>query len=370
MSYSSSVNSEIIKKRELDEMLPGSSELCIESYEDQYLQTTFLLVKDELIVIEGHPTISKQDYVRGEFERIYFDTFYKLFSQFNFFADYISKVADFHKYIQENGDHDAKHTWEKVFLEGKSLFFTLKNDSQVRNKFRTQLDQIEKKFNKQNFQENFEVYALGEALEQISFSELFLSFRTLAFQIGYSMAFYEYCKLLHGCNFSTVEKETLNSYCDEFVEKVNKISNSEWANCFKFLRDLQGEFHPKFFPVITHLILRKIQGEGEFFDGPDNFKYMAPECFYFHEKAVAEIKKQMGEHFSALQIRTHGLEWILVQEIAGENCGILFDRIILEKKNFTNFIFREHLKIETSYLNEIELYSNLRKEIYKNIIKQ
>ena len=357
-NFSASVTTEITSKKELNTLLPNSSELSIIQYEDVYAETKVLYVSDDI----SSNGLTKQEIVRKEFQDQYYNCFYNLYSEFNFFKSYISRISQFHDDIMNHGDIYEKETWESVFLDGKSLFFTLRNKSQVNNIFSVKLDDIERKFCKNHLLDSFQVYGTIGTVSEI---ELFTSFRTLAFQIGYVQAFYEYCKLIHNCNFSIIDSQTLNQYCFEFIEKVNTINNSEWANYFIFLRDLQNETHPKYFPVITHLILRKIQDPNTIFDSSLEDKYLSPECFYFHQKTVDVIKRIISDNFSPTEIKSMTLDDLLLMNLSGRSYQEIFEEQIQIKKNETEYIFNNFLNIPTTYLEDC--FVELSKDVFKNL---
>jgi hypothetical protein len=357
-NFSASITTESTSKTQLNIMLPTSSELSIVQYDDVYLETKVLYVSDDLLP-NGK---TKQDIIRNEFHEQFFSCFYKLFSEFDFFRAYISRINEFHDEIINTGDVYEEATWKSVFLDGKSLFFTLRNKSQESNVFSKTLNTIEKKFCNTHLKGSFQVYGTSGTTSE---TELFASFRTLAFQIGYAQAFYEYCKLIHDCNFSIIDEQTLNEYCDEFIQKVNRISYSEWANYFIFLRDLQGETHPKFFPVITHLILRKIQEPNTIFDSSIEDKYMSPECFYFHQKTIDTIKRIIADNFSPLEIKSLTLNDILSLNLGGRSYREIFEEQIESKKMETEDLFNNFLNIPTTYLDEC--FNSLSNDIYRNL---
>jgi hypothetical protein len=356
-SYSASVKSENTSTTELNVMLPLSSTSCISQYLDEYLDTKILYVSDD--VTESGDT--KQEIVRNEFYDIYYNCIYKLFNDFRYFKVYMDYLNDFSNHITESGDLYEKETWKSVFLDGKSLFFTLKNTSQSENKFSKALKQIEDDFIKEYLSNSYKTFVLDENLDE---KQLFNSFRTLVFQIGYIQSFYEYCKIIRNCNFETISSSELIEYCEEFLEKVNKIENKEWANYFLFVNKLQGEKHPKYFPVITHLILRKIQSEGTIFDTDDN-KYFSPECFYYHEKSVESIDKIIIEDFGTIEIQSMKIDELWNKTKDDKTYGEIFEAIITSKKHETEQIFSEYLNIQTTYLDDLKerLFEDIKKSL-------
>ena len=302
--------------------------------------------------------------VRNEFYEIYYNCFYKLFSEFRYFKDYLGKLKEFDLNIETTGDIYDKETWKSVFLDGKSLFYTLKNKSQKQNKFSEKLEKIEEEFINNYLADSFFTFGVKKVEEK----ELFNSFRTLVFQIGYVQSFYEYCKIIHNCEFETASSQELQDYCNDFLEKVNLITNQEWANYFLFVNELQGEKHPKFFPVITHLILRKIQPVNSIFDlNPEN-KYFSPECFYFHEKSIESIDKIIIEDFGTSEIQSMNINELWVKQKQGVTYGNIFADIISAKKTETERIFNEFLNIPTIYLDQLntKLLEDIKKSLKVN----
>lgn len=357
-NFSASITAESTSKTQLNIMLPTSSELSIVQYDDVYLETKVLYVSDDLLA-NGK---TKQDIIRNEFHEQFYSCFYKLFSEFDFFKSYISRINEFHDEIIQTADVYEESTWNSVFLDGKSLFFTLRNKSQESNVFSKTLNALEKKFCSKHLKGSFQVYGTSGVTSEI---ELFTSFRSLAFQIGYVQAFYEYCKLVHNCNFSIIDEYILKQYCDEFIVKVNSISYSEWANYFVFLRDLQGETHPKYFPVITHLILRKIQDPNTIFDYSEEDKYMSPECFYFHQKTTDIIKRIISDNFSPTEIKTLTLNDILLLNMGGRTYREIFEEQIENKKIETEELFKNFLNIPTTYIEDC--FITLSNDVYRNL---
>jgi hypothetical protein len=364
--YSSSTK-DSASKTELNIMF-ASSDNCIETYKDEYEDRTLLFVSDDLIGGE-----TKQNIVRNEFSKQYFKCFYKLLSEFGYFKNYLRNLYSINEDILNNGDVYEKETWNSVFLEGKSLFYALKNKSQENNKFSIALRKLENDFkdlyliNKYTTYHNSSDRGIKYETKQINEENLLISFRTLAFQIGFVQGFYEFAKCIHTIDFDLVEAVTLEKICDEYLEKVNLITFEEWANYFEFLRDIHGEMNPNNFPVITHLILRKIQNKATIFDEKLETKYFAPECLYFHSKTVLAIDKVINDNFGEAKIKGLNLTSLLLEvDDSGITYQSIFDSICEDYKNTTQLIFKNHLNIETNYLEE--LYDKLKSEILKSLV--
>ena len=369
LKYSASISKEVTSNNELKEMLPNSSDISISLFTDEYEEKEILFVSDDLLP-DGQ---TKQELVRDEFSEQYFECFYKLFGEFGYFKQYLGFLSLYNKELSNHNDLDKKETWISVFLEGKSLFYALKNKTQDQNKYSSELTKIEDEFRRRYLKEVYQTYTsepntdsivfLDNTLEEV---ELFTSFRTLAFQIGYVLAFYEYCKIVHSCQFESISKKDLNLICDEYIAKVNKIGYKEWVNYFAFLRDLQGETHPKNFPVIMHLILRKIQEPNTIFDASDQQKYLSPECVYFYQKTVLCLNRIIERKFGKDEIKAMKLDDLLKKNYdVNTTYRKLFEEIIQENKKKTCELFKDKLMIETTYLDD--LYPILEEDIYSNL---
>lgn len=364
--YSSSTK-ESTSKTELNIML-STSDICIETYFDEYEERELLFVSDDLL--KGK---TKQDLVRSDFSSQYYKCFYKLLSEFRYYKNYLGCIYSMHNEISTGGDVYEKETWSSVFLEGKSLFYALKNKSQVDNKFGISLKNIEENFKSSYLIGNYTAYrndsdyGIKLTTQTVTEVDLLISFRTLAFQIGYVQAFYEYLKCIHKVEFEKISSDDLENLCDQYISKVNLITDEEWANYFEFLRDLQGEMHPKYFPVIMHLILRKIQDSSFIFDENEGTKYLAPECYYYHSKTVLAINKVISDNFGDDDIRKLRLDNLLTRKNSnGSSYEQIFDGIFKDYKNETRRLFYDYLKIPTEYVEEI--FDKLKSDVYKSLL--
>ena len=70
-------------------------------------------------------------------------------------------------------------------------------------------------------------------IESKSTTDLMVSFRSQAFQIGFFQAFYEFSQLVEKINFSIVSSDDLFRISNDFLSRVNKIKLDVWANIFE-----------------------------------------------------------------------------------------------------------------------------------------
>jgi hypothetical protein len=355
--YKASIVEDEFNMKVISYTLSNASSL-IASYTDEYLEKKVLYVSDDLIAAG----VTKQDGVRLEFDNLYFECFYNLLNKFIVFKNHISNISKFNVSIKNIPDIDIKETWQSVFLDGKSLFFTLKSKSQSQNRYSQKLEDIEKLFELAFGANTYNVFNKQIPLTEF---ELLNSFRTQAFQIGYVQAFWDYCHIAMNVDLATVSSVELLNYSDIFLEKVNLIEKEEWANIFQFVREVHVEMHPKCFPVITQLILRRIQSKGEFFDLNDDTKYLAPECLLFFNRSVSAINEIIDGQFGAVAIKSMKLDDLLQMPYGTGTYKDAFDMKIQDQKRYVAVIFRDYLKIPDIYLDS--LFNILNDEIYTNL---
>lgn len=333
----------------------SNQEDCIAIQRDEYLEVDQVYIREDL----AHSGKPKQQIVREEFEDLYFNCFYLLFSEFKYFNEHKLNIKCFNEeYINNPATPLAKReSWKSAFLLGQSMYFTLSKSSN--NLYKEALSEIQSEFQNKYLNADYTDY-LNNTIKD---KDLFLSFRTLAFQIGYFEAFYQYCKSVKNCDFSTVEGNDILLYCREFLDLVNKIENNHWVNYFTLVRDLQGEMHPKYFPVMTHLILRKIQPENHIFNCDDNW-YFAPECVYFHEKTMERFIKFISDNFTPVERKTLKImdkNDILEKTVQGKKLRLILEDILNEFEESTKNVFKFYLGFENTYL-DIEHNLTLLKE--------
>jgi hypothetical protein len=339
---------------------------CIKPQIDHYMESEYIYVGEDL-TDEEEPK-PKQDVVRQEFEDLYFKCFYQLFSDFNFFkAHRVNIVAFDNSYINNPSTPlITKDSWKSSFLLGQSIYFTLRKSNG--NIYNEALDTIENKFSSQYLGDIFKNFNDIETSKK----DLLLSFRTLAFQIGFFEAFYQYCILVKEIDFATTDGEALSNACNDYLAEVNKIKDSEWVNCFEFVRDLQGEMHPKMFPVITHYILRRIQTPTCIFDHRNNW-YFSPECEYFYRKSMDKFLTFFSENFSPAQckeFKQKGQNEILESIFQGKTIDEHLNDIVSITLGRTNQIFKEFLGIQNPYLENPNYLDKLVNEIRDNFKKK
>ena len=152
---------------------------------------------------------------------------------------------------------------------------------------------------------------------------------------------------------------------DEFMSRINLIKKVEWANLYQLTKEMNGsELHPKVFPTITHLILRRIQNENEIFDIN---QYFAPECEYFHKTCVKLIDRKIADEFGQAEIKSLNLSDLLNKQsrIYLKSFQIVFEEVIETVFNEIPSIFNTALNCDKNYveLNKTELIS----EVYKDL---
>jgi hypothetical protein len=336
---------------------------CIVKRYDEYMEAYYVYVGEDLT----SQNESKQDIVRQEFENLYFKSFYQLFSEFNIFKNYRENIVNFDKnYINNPATLlTTKESWKSSFLLGQSIYFTLRKSSS--NTYSQAIDIIETEFRRQYLKDTFIDFNDNITDKK----DLLLLFRTLAFQIGYFEAFYQYCIYVKEIDFTTTNSNDLLLACNDFLKEVNNIKNGEWVNCFEFARDLQGEMHPKIFPVITHYILRRIQNTGQFFNKIDNW-YFSPECVHFYEKSKEKLIVLFRENFNPperKEFKQKSIDEILSMKAQGKEISEHLDNIFQVNLDRTNNIFKNYLGISVTYLDEADKLKLLKDDIIDNIIK-
>ncbi len=362
--YRSSINEESFSESVIKIMLPNSMSEAISQYTDEYLEREILFVNDEL----GSSGQTNQNFVRNEFAEQYFNCFYNLLSEFSIFKNHLQNIQEYNNQISQSGDLTKEETWKSVFLDGKSLFFTLNNKTQSENKYRKELGSLESNFEKHFLSNAYSVYNFqNKKLESESAIELMVSFRSQAFQIGIFQAFYEFSQQIYKINFSIVTSDELFRISNEFLTRVNDIKLDVWANIFSYLRAIHGEFHPKTFPVVTHMILRIIQRKGEIFDINNESKYFAPECLLFHQLCVTSIDKQVNDDFGSEDIKKMTQLELLAALSKKQNRSYqeIFSDIISENQIIVEQFFTTQLGISNLYIND--LHAILIKDVYLNI---
>jgi hypothetical protein len=333
-------------------------EECITKQYDAYQEAYYVYVGEDLT--QGKQ--NKQKIVRTEFEDRYFKSFYKLFSEFKFFKKHTTDLFNFNKDNIPNSSLIVQDCWKTSFLLGQSIYFTLRNTST--NVYKEALETLDSEFS--------ENYLLDEYINfndnSINKKDLLLSFRTLAFQIGYFEAFYQYCIVVKGIDFTTTSSDALVSACKDYLTEVNSINNEEWVNCFEFVRDLQGEMHPKMFPVITHYILRRIQKENQFFNYEDLW-YFAPECEHFYKKAMDKFLMLFSDNYTPAQCRAYKQldeKEILDLTLKEKKISEHLDEIVSIHLSRTNRIFKNFLGLKETYLDNQIFIDIMVNEIREN----
>jgi hypothetical protein len=346
-------------------MMPESMSGAIAKFVDQYNEKEVLYVNDEV----GVSGMTNQKFVRQEFEIKYFNVFYHLFSEFGVFKTHFQNIGKINNDIIIRNDVNECETWRSVFLDVKSLFFTLKHSAQTQNKFGSYLAKIDKDFRDEFMANKSTVYDFKNSkYDTVSNTDIFVSFRSQAFQIGYVQAFYEYCTLISNVNFSTIDNADLFLLSRTFVDRVNEIDISIWANIFSFVRAIHGDFQPKAFPVITNIIIRIIQQSGEAFDANTDKKYFAPECLLFHVLSVPAINAEINADFGEGEKASMVVADLLPKnsKIPGKTYEDLFKGIINDKKKLVEDFFENNLGVKDVYI--VDVLDKLVDDLYSNLV--
>ena len=363
--YKSSIKDDSFDESSIKIMMPESMCGAIAKFVDQYNEKEVLYVNDEV----GVSGLTNQNFVRQEFDIKYFNIFYHLFSEFGIFKTHFHNIEKINNDIITRNDINECETWRSVFLDVKSLFFTLKHSAQTQNKFGIYLAKIDKDFRDEFMADKYTVYDFkNRKYDTVSATDIFVSFRSQAFQIGYVQAFYEYCTLISNVNFSTIDNADLFSLSRTFVDKVNAIDISIWGNIFSFVRAIHGDFQPKAFPVITNIIIRIIQQNGEAFDANNDKKYFAPESLLFHILCVPTINEVINADFGESEKAAMELADLLpkTSKIPGKTYEDLFNGIINDNKNLVEAFFENNLGIKNVYIADI--FDKLVDDLYSNLV--
>jgi hypothetical protein len=210
-----------------------------------------------------------------------FNVIYDLYSNFPFIKKHVEATSDiYNEYLNNEGifrqDNIMKTAFEKAILGGESLFYAIQRlGKESNNRYWDAL-------NKNNpndkgiiatFKEKRLSYFTNQDQEKVDF--IFKRMNTVVFSTGYIMAFSHF--------YNTNNYGSLFEAKDNFIERINSIDENRWI-CFfnEFWKIYFGENDtaPKFWPLISNMILRMIQEPSEFFDS-NSIRQKSPEFTIF-----------------------------------------------------------------------------------------
>ena len=267
----------------LSELLPSSRPL-------------FNISKDE----EGNQikTITNPDRkseVSDEFISKYHDAFYRILNNFQLFSCHFQATAR----IQELRDQEwvgatKKHTWDYIFVGGEGLYYSISRLIELqpeRNDLRDIKDAISE------IERNFEGLRSDICgLEVEASNKVFASINSVAFQVALFMSFYDVAKV-NEVDFNNAQ--SISNSVDDFLERINSISNSVWSNFFKVVREniVESDIDPKKWPAYEKMLIRLIQREGEFYTNPA-FVQHSPEAKIFESSFKRKLSGYLDANYS------------------------------------------------------------------------
>ena len=201
--------------------------------------------------------------LKKEFLQLSYPVFKRLFSEFVFLAPHFESIRLLETKIKKSLPPEYSSDWNRVFKGGEGLFYSYENYED------------EKKSEDINVKT---IKAVSKEYRDITKKKHpnyggMVTFRTLAFQIGFFNAFYTYCHVKLGYDsYDYYDEKRIETGLDEFLEKVNAKGLTFWVKFFTIFKEdyvtpLIGELSSKAWPLFQSLILRFIQdGTHSFYD--------------------------------------------------------------------------------------------------------
>jgi hypothetical protein len=247
-----------------------------------------------LLDIDGN----SKKYVRSSVELDEFESmfnlsfgklYYSLYSAFPLVNAHVRASSQIQlKHDEMEGEWESptmRDCWERLFKGGEGLYYVFNKliDKKGRGKeLANSSTRIEKLF-------SLERSLIAGEKDSIKVDKAFETFRTIAFQVGYLMAF---DKFFQDSNSGSFENAIV-----EFCRRVNVVSLAEWISILTSIKEsLVGEVDPRYWPTYKNLIIRVIQKDGEFFDSNLN-RINAPEAHIVKLSFIKRCKNYTNDNF-------------------------------------------------------------------------
>jgi len=288
-----------------------------------------------------------------EFENDFINSFgknfYILFTSFPMVKSHIEASAVLQKerneMVKDWSSPTLQDTWDRLFKGGEGLYYVFNriNDKKARGKELTNAAyRIEALFSahRNRIIETHDIEKVDRAFD---------TFRTIAFQVGYLMAFDKY--------YRDSDFADLDEAVKAFIIRINKRSVNDWIIVLTTLKDnLVKDVDPKLWPTYKNLILRVIQEKDEFYDN-QSFHNWAPEANIVKNSFINKCKNYTLDNYRRQLKETylHEIEDKIIEKyilISIDELNDLFGLI----KGF------KPLKIDYPTLCRIELQNNCLKE--------
>jgi hypothetical protein len=258
---------------------PGSNAKYIELYTD--------LDENVKKGVKGNIDLSEFE---NDFNTSFGESFYKLFTSFPMVKAHIvaSSVLQVDRDDMVGKDWSSptmQDTWDRLFKGGEGLYYVFNRiaDKKAKGKeLSNAAYRIEELF-------SLERNKLIAKHDKETVDRAFDTFRTIAFQVGFLMAF---DKFYRDSDFTD-----LNEGVDSFNKRINKLSVNEWVIVLTSIKDaLVKDIDPKLWPTYKNLILRVIQDKNEFYDN-QSFHYYAPESLIIKNSFLNKCKNYTLDNY-------------------------------------------------------------------------
>lgn len=267
-----------------DTLMPLSRPFIDETRDEENYRIKILLNSD------------KRESITEEFREKHFSSVYLILNSLNFLRAHYSATSELQQIRDTNAwNSDKKSVWDEVFKGGEGLYYSFKKLLDLTSGSGradlidkdTAINEIDKQFR--------EIRAKNCGLTVEQTDALFSSFSTVAFQVALFMGFWNYV----GSNTDYEDVEEINNLATSYVEDLNKVSITKWYKIFTVIRQYLwgGDTDPKKWPSYHKIILRLIQGEGEFFDTTDNYN-LSPEAEIFRNMFNGKFSGFLKEKYT------------------------------------------------------------------------
>jgi hypothetical protein len=289
-----------------------------------------------------------------EFENDFIDSFgsnfYKLFTSFPMVKSHIEASNILQQDRNEMVGKDwssptMQDTWDRLFKGGEGLYYVFNRikDKKAKGKeLSNAAYRIEEIFSLER-----KKIILKHDTETVD--KAFDTFRTIAFQVGYIMAFDKF--------YRDSDFVDLNEGVESFVNRINELSVNEWVVVLTSLKDaLVKDVDPKLWPTYKNLILRIIQNKNEFYDN-STYHFCAPESLIIKNSFLNKCKNYTVDNLRRQLKETY------LHEIPEENILTYIAAAIRELNDLFGLVKGlKPLEIDFSTLCRAELQINCLKE--------
>ena len=179
----------------------------------------------------------------------------------------------------------CRDSWDHLFKGGEGLYYVFKKLSKTtqKNELFESAKAIEKLFK--------EYRAAQIKADSIAINEAYETFRSLAFQVGFLMAFDFY---MRESDFASVKLAS-----KEFIKRIKGISNEDWVIILTDVKQAYiGNLDPKCWPMFRNLIIRLVQNDKDWYNSSDLMDF-SPDIdivYYDYLRKLKEYaKNELGQ---------------------------------------------------------------------------